>query len=457
MPKIQTSCPNCQAPIVAELHQVIDVDKEPQLKELLLAGGLNFAQCQVCGFQGQLPVPIVYHDAKKELLYTFTPPDVGKTMEEKEAALAPLLKRIIDNLDPEDKKGYLFQPKAMLSLNSLVKNVLLEDGITEEMIAEQQERMKLLDLMFSKEEEGLLETVKENDDKFDREFFAMFAEIAQRIIASQDEKSIKKIQEVQEILLKETEVGKLINRESKEFQAASQALEALGKNLNRATLLELVVKAPNMERIRALTSLIRPAMDYEFFQMLTDKIEKSKDDERKLLVEKRNLMLKLTQEIDQQVQDRINQARELIDEIAQSENIEKDLAAKMNLVDQFFIQALSNELELAEKDKKKERKEKLEQILHTIQEITTPEELKILDNLLSYKSDEEKLKSEVNKLEPELLDRLNDYLISLITNYKEQIESGKEDEKVKIEEVVENIEMIHSVVLRESMKMKLKR
>jgi hypothetical protein len=454
MPKIQTSCPNCQSPIVAELHQVVDVDKEPQLKEILLAGGLNFAQCQVCGFQGQLPVPIVYHDSKKELLFTFTPPDVGKTIEEKEAALAPLLKKIIDNLDPEDKKGYLFQPKAMLTVNSLVKNVLLEDGITEEMISEQQEKMKLLDLLFSKEGDALLEAVKENNERIDREFFALFAEIAQRLIASQDEESIRKVQAIQDCLLTETEIGKIINKESKEFQAASQALEALGENLSRATLLELVDKAPNQERIRALTSLVRPAMDYEFFQMLTEKIEKSKDEQRKDLVEKRNLMLKLTQEIDQQVQSRIDQARELINDLTLKDNIEQELVPIMNQIDQFFIQALSIELEFAEKENNSDRKSKLENILHTIQEITTPRELKVLDNLLSHQDDEEKLIKEIRKLDSEIVTRLNDYLITLITNYEEQKKEASGEDIKSIEEVLDKVTNIYNMLLRESMKMK---
>jgi len=142
MPKIQTSCPNCKQPLVAEIFQVVDVKLNPRLKELLLAGGLNFAQCQICGFQGQLPVPLVYHDGDKELLLTFSPPDPAKTMEEKESALAPLLKQVTDNLAPEARKGYLFQPKAMLTMNNLVKNVLLADGITEEMLQAQQEKMR---------------------------------------------------------------------------------------------------------------------------------------------------------------------------------------------------------------------------------------------------------------------------------------------------------------------------
>ena len=85
MPKIQTSCPNCKQPLIADVHQVIDVKEDPQLKELLLAGGLNLVQCQVCGFQGQLPVPLVYHDREKDLLLTFTPPETQSEPQKKHA------------------------------------------------------------------------------------------------------------------------------------------------------------------------------------------------------------------------------------------------------------------------------------------------------------------------------------------------------------------------------------
>jgi hypothetical protein len=158
--------------MVAEIFQVIDANKEFQLKEILLAGGLNFAQCQSCGFQGQLPIPLVYHDKGKDLLLTFSPPDTNKTMEEKESALAPLLKQVIDNLEPQERKGYLFQPQAMLTMNNLVKNVLMADGITDEMIQAQQEKMKLLDTLFNQDGELLKKTVIENNENIDREFFS---------------------------------------------------------------------------------------------------------------------------------------------------------------------------------------------------------------------------------------------------------------------------------------------
>ena len=455
MPKIQTSCPNCQQPIVAEIQQVIDVGRNPKAKNLILSGELNMALCQVCGFQGQLPVPVVYHDAEKELLFTFSPPDANKTMEEKERELAPLLKTVIDNLEPKDRKGYLFQPKVMLTINNLVKNILLEDGITEEMIKNQQEKMKLLDSLFSLEGEKLIETIRANKDQIDREFFALFAEIAQRILASQDKNATEKIRSIQEILMTETEVGKEILEETQEIQAASKSLEALGKNLTRSSLLELVIGAPTVERVKAITSLARPAMDYEFFQMFTDKIEKTDDNSRDSLVEKRNLMLKLTQQIDQQLLERVNEAKEQIEIFISEEPIEDKLMENLNLIDQYFVQALTSEMELAVKDNQVERKEKLEKLMQLIQDLTTPAELKIVEQLLTVSKDEKKLGEMLNKLGDQINTELIDYMTSIIGNYEEQIKTAEEGNKAELEDTFSRLKTIYNVVLRNSMKMNL--
>ncbi len=454
MPKIQTRCPNCQQPIVAEIQQVIDVGRNPQQKDLILSGGLNLAQCQVCGFQGQLPVPVVYHDAEKELLFTFSPPDVSKTMVEKEGALAPLLKKIIDNLEPKDRKGYLFQPKSMLTMNSLIKGILLEDGITEEMIQSQQKKVELLDDLFAQEGEVLTETIRNNNDQIDREFFALFAEIAQSILISQDKKAIAKIQSIQEILMAETDIGKEIFTETQEIQAASKSLEALGKNLTRSSLLELIISAPTSERVRALTSLARPAMDYEFFQTFTEKIEKSEKEIRSNLVEKRNLMLKLTQEIDQQIQERMSAALEKINIIIEEESFEEALIKNIDQIDQFFVQTLSSELELAKKEKLTDRTDKLESLMHKIQDLTTPPELKIVDTLLSAADDEGELSNLLEEMKEQIGPQFIDYMTSTISNFEEQINAADDKSRAANEDTLSQLKTVFNAVLRRSMKLK---
>ena len=456
MPKIQTSCPNCRQPLVAEIQQVIDVKENPQLKELLLAGGLNVVRCQVCGFQGPLPVPLVYHDREKELLLTFTPPDAGKTMEEKESALAPLLKQVTDSLKPEERKGYLFQPQAMLTMNNLVKNVLKADGITEEMIEAQQEQMRLLDKLFSQEGDVLRQTVRDNEDKFDREFFALFAEIAQRILTTQDEKSLERIRAVQDILIEETKVGKEIREEAEEIRAATKSLEALGKNLTRASLLELVVQAPTIERVKALASLVGQAMDYEFFQMFTDRIEKTDQDKRKELVERRNLLLKISEDIRKQIEERLENATKIINEILDSESVEDELTRNLPYIDQIFVDALARELQEAETKGNEARTEKINQILQILQKLSSPPELETVEKLLEASEDPAKLAKAISEIDVELLPRVIEYLSSIVSNYEEQLASDPAEGKEQLETTLKELKNVFNGVLKKSMEDKFK-
>jgi len=455
MPKIQTSCPNCKQPLVAEIFQVVDVKLNPRLKELLLAGGLNFAQCQICGFQGQLPVPLVYHDGDKELLLTFSPPDPAKTMEEKESALAPLLKQVTDNLAPEARKGYLFQPKAMLTMNNLVKNVLLADGITEEMLQAQQEKMRLLEKIFMVEGEQLIQEIRNNQEKIDREFFALFAEIAQQVTANRDQDTIEKIKLVQEALMEETEVGRSIKTEAEEIKSATKSLEALGNNLSRTSLLELVLSAPNHERVKAYAGLVRPAMDYEFFKLFTEKIENSESEQRKEMVERRNLLLKITQEIDDQLNERVLEAKGLLERILESESIEDALMQNSSKIDQIFIQAVSSELKSVKENKDGEREEKLEVLLQSIQKLTTPPELEVVEALLRVAEDEGKTNELIAELNEQLLARVIEYLTAIISNYDEQISSAAPDDLEQLKETYGKLKQVFNSLLRRSMQQKM--
>lgn len=455
MPKIQTSCPNCTQPIVADIEQVIDVKLTPQLKESLLAGRINFTQCPVCGFQGQLPVPLVYHDGSKELLLTFTPPDANRTMEEKESMLAPLLKQVTDSLAPEERKGYLFQPQAMLTMNNLVKNVLLADGITEEMIQAQQEHMRLLELLLSAEGEQLINAVKENQEKFDREFFGLFAEIAQQVMASRDESSIAKIKQVQDVLMEETDIGRSIKAEAEEIKAATQSLEALGNNLTRDSLLELIIAAPNQERVKAFAGLVRPAMDYEFFRLFTERIESSDPEVRKGLVERRNLLLKITQEIDNQIEERVTETIKQIDKILEGDSLEEALYANIRSIDQFFVQVLSTELNEAKESNNSQREERLTELLQTIQKLTAPPELEAIETLLNASENEENLSAVINELDQQLMPSIIDYLTSLISNYEEQIASGTAENIAQVKETQGKLKQVFNSLLKKSMEQKM--
>lgn len=452
MPKIQTRCPNCQQPLVADVQQILDVGEDPSVREKLLQGTLNIAQCPSCGFQGQLPLPIVYHDPDKEMLLTFYPPSMDKTMEEKESEIGPLLKQVTENLPPEQRKGYLFQPQTMMTMQSMVKKVLEAEGITQEMIDQQQEKMSLLERLLQTEGESQVQMIRENQELIDREFFAIFSQIVQRMLSSQNQEVLQIVQELQDNLLAETEVGREIAQESAEIEAARSSLEELGDSLTREKLLELVAEAPGEGRVRALVSLARPAMDYQFLQLFTEKIEGSEGEERETLVERRNLILQLTKEIDEYVEKRLEDSRATLQKILESDSIQAGVMQHAPKIDETFLQVLTAEMEKAEQEDNQERLEKLQAILRIIQQISTPREYQLIDELLEAAEDEAKLEEALDAHEEDINQELIGYLANLISSLEQSIQNLSGEEKRQQENVLERVNKVHGKVLKRSMK-----
>ena len=452
MPKIQTRCPNCQQPLVADVQQVLDVGVDPSIKDKLLSGSLNIAQCPSCGFQGQLPLPIVYHDPEKEMLLTFYPPSMNKTMEEKESEIGPLLKQVTENLPQEARKGYLFQPKAMMTMQSMVKAVLEAEGITQEMIEQQQEKMDLLEKLLQAEGEAQVEIIKEHKDKIDREFFAIFSQIVQRMLSSQNQEVLQKVQELQDNLLEETEVGQEIARESAEIEAARKTLEDLGSSLTREKLVDLVVEAPGEGRVRALVSLARPAMDYQFMQLLTERLEEAEGEEREQMVKRRNLILQLTKEIDEYLEKKMGESRATLEKILESESVEEGVIQQASRIDETFLQVLTAEMEQAEQEGNQPRLEKLQSILQIIQQISTPREYQLIDDLLEAADDEGRVEEILDENEGQINQELIGYLTNLISSLEQNIQNLTGEEKNQQEDILDRVTKVHRLVLKRSMK-----
>ena len=90
MPQTQVNCPNCRQPIVADVEQLFDVAADPQAKQIFLSGTQNVAQCPHCGYQGELSLPLVYHDPEHEFLLTYFPTEMMLPREEQERMIGPL-------------------------------------------------------------------------------------------------------------------------------------------------------------------------------------------------------------------------------------------------------------------------------------------------------------------------------------------------------------------------------
>ncbi|MGD8555009.1 MAG: CpXC domain-containing protein, partial [Anaerolineales bacterium] len=177
-------CPQCKTPVPTRLEQIIDVSDDPGAKNRLLSNALNHVHCSVCGHAGQLAVPLVYHDAEKELLLAYIPVELGMKKDDQERALGQLINQVIDKLPAEQRKGYLLQPQTMLTRQSMIERILEADGITKEEIEAQRARVRLFEELLRTPEEGLQAFVTEHDAEMDEVFFQL-ASLSLRTTADQ--------------------------------------------------------------------------------------------------------------------------------------------------------------------------------------------------------------------------------------------------------------------------------
>ena len=446
MPKTRINCPNCRQPIVAEIEQLFDVGADPTAKQKLLSGFSNMVQCPHCGFQGNLATPIVYHDPDKELLLTFFPPEVGLQRDDQERLIGTLINQVVNRLPQEKRKGYLLRPQTMLTMQGMLERILEADGITHEMIQAQQAKLSLLQRLMSATGEARLEIARNEDKLIDAEFFTLLSRLGESAVAAGDRNSAQALADLQKEILPQTTFGRQIQEQTREVEAAVASLQEVGEGLTRDKLLELVIKAPNDTRLSALVSLARVGMDYTFFQMLSERIDRARGDGRTRLIDLRERLLELTRQVDQQLEARAGQARQLLDKILGAQDISEAATQSLPAVDDFFLRELNTTMEVARKQGDLEKISKIQKVVQVIQDAAAePPEIALIEELLDAPDESVRQKildSHRQDITPELLDT--------ITNLLAQVENNQE------KELSDRLKAVHRQVLRFSMEMKIK-
>jgi hypothetical protein len=448
MPKTRINCPNCRQPIVADVDQLFDVNVDPSAKQKLLSGAFNLVECPHCGYRGQLATPIVYHDPDKELLLTYVPPEINLPHDEQERIIGGLINQAVNNLAQEKRKGYLFQPRAHLTLQSLVEHILEADGISREMIEGQQKRLNLLQRIASmSDKETRVEVIKQEEELIDSEFFALLTRLHEAAEMGGDEESLKRLEDLQEDLMEHTEIGRQVMEQSEEIQAALKSLQEAGRELTREKLLDLVVNAPSDTRLSAFVSLARPAMDYSFFQMLSDRIDRARGAGRQRLIELREKLLELTSEFDEQLKVRSAQSLELLESILKSEDVRNATMQNLPRIDEFFLQIVNQELEASKKRGDEDRMQKLQEVVGVLEQASTPPpEVAFLEELLEA-PDEQARRALLEEHQQEVTPRFLEMISGLVV----QMQQSNQDE-----EFVKRLQSIASQVRRFSMQVNLR-
>ncbi|HXF86221.1 MAG TPA: CpXC domain-containing protein [Anaerolineales bacterium] len=452
MPQTQIACPQCRQIITANVERLFDVTHDPQAKQRLLGGLANTVRCPYCGYQGRLATPIVYHDNEKELLLTYFPPELGMPVHEQEKVIGPLIKQITERLPPEKRKGYLLNPVANLTYESLIQTILSKDGITPEMLKEQQERVFLIErLLQASSRDVRSEIIKQNSKLFDEQFFALFGRLAQSAAASGQDAMARALVELQQQLLEETEFGRGLKESVNELEAASKALQDAGPRLTREKLLDLVLASPNEARLRAYVSLARGGMDYLFFQMLTEKIEKASGEEKQKLEAMRQKLLEYTDELDKQLEARYKQAQEFVESLLAQEDVVKAVQENLDGFTPETVEIVNQMLRQASDRNDYVRMGKLQKIIEVLRQVSTPPEVAFIEQLLDAPD-----QSTVEKLleaNPSMVnDRLMEALIGLVAQVDQAAEQGNPEAKA----LGEKLNAVYKTALKFSMKKNLR-
>jgi len=414
MPKIQTTCPRCKAPVIAEVEQLLDVSQDPSVKQRLLSGQLNRMQCPACGFEGMVSAPLVYHDPEKELLLTYFPPELGLSVNDQERLIGPFINQITNRLPLEKRKAYLLRPQTMLTFQTMLERILEADGITREMLEQQQRRFDLIQrLLSTPKPEDRQALMQQEEALIDANFFIMLSQITEAMLAQGDERTARVLAALQKELLDHTQVGREIKSQTQEVQEIIQELQRLSRQgLTREALLDLMLSAKSDAALTALVGLVRGALDYEFFRILTERIESTQDQaERTRLEALRTKLLEYARQIEEETKRHLEESRQLLQRIANAPSIEQALEENLEAIDEFFLKALEEELGQARKAADLERISRLQRINAHIEKLTAPPpEVAFLEQLVNLPSYEERQKLMQEKAEmvtPEFIQMLS--------------------------------------------------
>lgn len=448
MPRTQISCPQCRQPVLADVEQLFDVTHDPGAKQRLLAGVSNVAHCPTCGYHGRLATPIVYHDNDKELLLTYFPPELGVPLNEQEKIIGPLIKQVMDRLPPEKRKGYLLKPMANLTYESMIETILGKDGITPEMLKAQQERVMLVErLIQASSADVRREIIKQNATLLDEQFFALFGRLLQGVAAGGQETIAQQMAELQKQLLEESEFGRGLKETFGELEAASKSLQEAGQGLTREKLLALVLAAPNDARIRAYVSLARAGMDYVFFQILTEKIDKAAGEEKQKLQAMREKLLDYVNEVDRQIEARYKQAQSFVEKLLEQPDVAKATRDNLENFTQESVDLVGQMLRQASEKNDYVRMGKLQKVMEVLQEAAAPPpEVAFIETLLEAPNS-----AAIEELLDQNADMVNDNLMSAMTGLMAQVEQAGPGNP-QAQALGKQLEQVYKAVLRFSMK-----
>jgi len=370
---IQITCPACKTKYTAQVMSIIDVGQNPQLKAALLRGQLNVVVCPSCHTPGLVSTPLLYHDPEKELLLLFVPPELNLPLPEREKLTGSLVNALMSAVPAEKRKGYFLNPRPVLTMQSLVDEVLKADGVTPEMMEKQRARSRLLqDLLRAVDDQAQLQALIDlHKAEIDYPFFLTLAANLETIALSGQQQMADRLIKLRDILLARTQMV---------------LPEPLPLDTPTAQVVDRLLSIKEQEGRWAFVMYNRPLLDYAFFQELTGRVEKAAPAEAEALRNLRTELLQMTEQLDKEAQAVQEDKIKFLEDVLASSDPAQTLRDRKAEIDTLFLAILGTALRNAEKDGQTEDAQRLRTVNQAAMQVlqdSLPPELRLVNNLLA--------------------------------------------------------------------------
>ncbi|MGB1253963.1 MAG: CpXC domain-containing protein [Candidatus Promineifilaceae bacterium] len=390
----QIQCQQCRQPITANVEQIINVDQNPQLKQLLMQGQLNVATCQNCGWAGQIATPQVYHESAHDLLMTFVPMEARMPYAEQERMMGQMVRMVVESVPQAQRRAYLLQPIQMVRYQTYIERVLETEGITKTMIARQNEQVELLRTLMKADNDVVDYLVKDKARLIDDAFVGMVQQTLQSASQAGAPEAIA-LSNLSAKLYRETEAGKRVERRQlamHAFQMEAKAAEGVTADM----LADHVVKSQTDDTMVDMLVNAVGGLTYDFFTSLTARIETAAHSGDKPSVMRltaiRTRLLKTYDEMLEESAKQMKASLDAINAIATSADKMQALQQYANQIDEGFLVVLERETQKAQDDGNLERTVALREVRKYLEDMVNQSgmpQMQFISAMMRVRSDEE--------------------------------------------------------------------
>lgn len=410
----QIQCPACGTPYVVPIFSIVDLGANPELKAALLGGQVNMAVCPNCGAGGPLSAPLLVHYPEKQFLGVVIPAEARINDVQRQRMIGDLTQTLMRKLPAEARKGYMLQPKQYTDWNRFMEQLWEFEGVTAEMLRRQRAQTELLQslLTLADDPKALEIALGRSGDLVDRQFFTLLDRMLMMVSQQGTAQDAERFLHLRSRLLEMTPAGK-------EVAALQERVRALVGRItpgtSRADLLDLLLEAyggPDGRDVAGAIVLgVAPAFDYQFLVELSDRLEKSEDDEESKRLEAiRELVLAVQEQQRASRQAMAQQAQQVLQEVLQAIDTDEALRQYADYLDETFLSLLAANIQKAEQNKSTGAARRFRQIydaaLRIMQE-EMPPEVRLINELVAA-PDKAALNAVIDEhraeLTPELLD-----------------------------------------------------